>query len=80
MYENELSFMSARTVMKTGMTCLTRFVFAKNCHETGLLSDMEWSVYCDWHGFLLEALPLRFDGFIYLRSCPKVREGGREGE
>lgn len=57
----------------------SRFVFAKNCHDTGLISDLEWSVYCDWHGFLLEALPLKFDAFIYLRTNPQVDvSGGHE--
>lgn len=52
-----------------------RFVFAHNCHEAGLISDTEWSIYCDWHSFLLNALPLSFHGIIYLRTDPKV--GGR---
>ena len=65
-----------------------RFVFAHNCHEAGLISDTEWSIYCDWHSFLLDALPLTFHGIIYLRTDPKVRVrvrvrvrggGGRDG-
>jgi len=58
-------------------------VFAHNCHEAGLISDTEWSIYCDWHSFLLNALPLRFHGIIYLRTDPKVGgrgwKGGGEG-
>ena len=49
-----------------------RFCFAQNCHESGLFNDTEWSVYCDWHSFLLEALPLQFDGFVYLQASPEV--------
>lgn len=51
---------------------LCRVAFAENCHERGLLSDLEWSVYEDWHTFLLESLPLTFDAFIYLQTSPKV--------
>ena len=43
-----------------------------NCHESGLINDVEWSVYCDWHSFLVQYLQLQFDGFIYLRSSPEV--------
>ena len=35
---------------------IPRFVFAGNCHDSGLISDLEWSIYCDWHSFLLSAL------------------------
>jgi deoxyadenosine/deoxycytidine kinase len=49
-----------------------KYVFAENCHDSGLLSDLEWSVYSDWHGFLLEALPLNFDAFIYLQTTPQI--------
>lgn len=34
-----------------------REVFAVNCHETGVMSDVEWDIYCDWHAWLLEAFP-----------------------
>ena len=65
---------------------LPRFVFAHNCHESGLISDTEWSIYCDWHSFLLNTLSLQFDGIVYLKTDPKVgrtwrgeeeRRGGR---
>ena len=60
---------------------LLRFVFAHNCHESGLISDTEWSIYCDWHSFLLDALLLKFDGIVYLKTDPKVgrRCGRRRG-
>ena len=47
-------------------------MFAENCHDSGLLSDLEWGVYCDWHSFLLEELSLTFDAFIYLQTSPQV--------
>ena len=61
-------------------------MFAHNCHESGLISDTEWSIYCDWHSFLLDTLSLQFDGIVYLKTDPKVgrtwrgeeeRRGGR---
>ena len=60
---------------------LLRFVFAHNCHESGLISDTEWSIYCDWHSFLLDTLSLKFDGIVYLKTDPKVgrRCGRRRG-
>ena len=38
------------------------------------MSDIEYSVYCDWHSFLSEALPLSFDGIIYLKTSPEVSQ------
>ena len=49
-----------------------RFCFAKNCFISGLFTQVEWNIYCDWHRFLVDALPLHFDGFIYLRADPNV--------
>ena len=36
------------------------------------MTDTEWHMYCDWHSFLAETLPLRFDAIVYLRTDPKV--------
>ena len=52
--------------------CDDRFVFASNCHATGLMTDTEWHLYCDWHSYLAETLPLKFDAIVYLRTDPKV--------
>lgn len=49
-----------------------KFCFALNCYEMGLISDVEWNIYCDWHAFLLDALNIQLDGFIYLRAEPHV--------
>lgn len=49
-----------------------RFCFAKNCFISALFTQVEWNTYCDWHRFLVDTLPLNFDGFIYLRADPKV--------
>ncbi|XP_065890802.1 deoxycytidine kinase 2-like [Dysidea avara] len=49
-----------------------KFCFARNCYISGLFTKTEWDVYCDWHKFLMDTLPLHFDGFIYLRASPKI--------
>lgn len=49
------------------------YIFARNCFETGLMTETEWSIYKDWSTYLLESLgDLQLDGFIYLRCDPKV--------
>ncbi|KAG9490523.1 hypothetical protein GDO78_006062 [Eleutherodactylus coqui] len=49
-----------------------RFVFAKALSELGHLNEMEWSLYQDWHSFLIEEFGKRaaLDGIIYLRATP----------
>jgi deoxyadenosine/deoxycytidine kinase len=62
-----------------------RYVFAEGLHESGMISDMEWTMYCEWWGSLqqleqevvrevfstsrTEAAPS--DRFIYLRANPE---------
>lgn len=61
-------------------------IFAKNCHKTGLFSDVEWSLYRQWFAWLTQQFPPQFDGTIYLRTSPSVclqrlhkRARGEEG-
>jgi len=50
-----------------------RYIFARNCFETGLMSETEWAIYQDWSTYLLDSLgELQLDGFIYLRADPDV--------
>jgi len=50
-----------------------RVCFAHNCHDAGLISDMEYNIYCDFHTFLIESLDdLQLDAIIYLRSSPET--------
>lgn len=45
--------------------------FALNAKESGLLDDMEWSLYCKmWDWYVHQAIEP--SGFIYLRAEPKV--------
>nr|CAB3236348.1 deoxycytidine kinase-like [Phallusia mammillata] len=51
----------------------SRYIFAKNCFESGVMSETEWNIYQDWSTYLLHALgELRLDGIIYLRAEPEV--------
>lgn len=49
-----------------------RYCFAKNCFETGLMTELEWNLYCEWFEWLVELYATRPTGFIYLQSSPDV--------
>jgi len=50
-----------------------RYIFARNCFETGLMTETEWAIYQEWSSYLLNSLgELKLDGFIYLRADPKI--------
>lgn len=50
-----------------------RVCFAANCHAEGIISDMEYAMYCDFHTFLIDSMKeLALDGIIYLRSSPET--------
>ncbi|XP_068133040.1 deoxyguanosine kinase, mitochondrial-like [Hyperolius riggenbachi] len=50
-----------------------KFVFAKTLHELGHFNDIEWTLYQDWHMFLLQQFGDRaaLDGILYLRASPE---------
>ncbi|XP_072002478.1 deoxyguanosine kinase, mitochondrial-like isoform X2 [Engystomops pustulosus] len=50
-----------------------RFVFAKALFELGHLNEIEWTLYQEWHSFLIEEFGKRaaLDGIIYLRASPE---------
>lgn len=49
-----------------------RYCFAKNCYEMGLMSSLEWSLYQEWFGWLVENYTPKPDGFIYLQTDPDI--------
>ncbi|XP_025068599.1 deoxyguanosine kinase, mitochondrial [Alligator sinensis] len=50
-----------------------RYVFAKNQFEIGHLGEIEWTIYQDWHTFLVQEFGDRIalHGFLYLQASPE---------
>lgn len=64
-----------------------RYVFASNLFECGDLTEAEWSVYLDWHTWILKQCEpdIALDAIIYLRAQPqrcmqRLLHRGREEE
>lgn len=49
-----------------------RFCFAKNCHEAGVMSSLEWHIYKDWFEWLVGSYMPQPSGFIYMRTTPDI--------
>lgn len=50
-----------------------RYCFASLCHKMGHMSNLEYSIYKDWHTWMCTLFPtLKLNGMIYLRSDPEV--------
>jgi len=50
-----------------------RYIFAENCAQTGIFNDVEYSIYKDWHTWLIESFDnLQLDGIVYLRTKPET--------
>jgi len=49
-----------------------RYCFAKNLHESGLMSDLEWTLYLEWFGWFCKDHVKKPDGFIYLKTTPQT--------
>lgn len=61
------------------------YCFALNGYETGLMTPMEWDIYNQWFHFLVKNTCTPPQGFIYLRTNPKIsyertRKRGRSSE
>ena len=48
------------------------YCFAKNCYETGLLSDLEYKIYLEFFNLLILKRCQPPKGFIYLKVSPEV--------
>ena len=51
---------------------LSDHCFAQNCHENGLMNDIEFASYQTWYNYLINNMPGAPDGLVYLRTTPKV--------
>ncbi len=49
-----------------------RYCFAQNCFELGSMNSLEWKLYQEWFGWLVENYTVKPHGFIYLRTDPAV--------
>ncbi len=49
-----------------------RYCFAKNCYELGFMTALEWKLYQEWFGWLVEGYMVKPSGFIYLQTDPIV--------
>jgi len=49
-----------------------RFCFAKNCYESGKMTNLEWKIYKEWFSWLAGHNVPQPSGFIYLRTNPEV--------
>ncbi|XP_028451362.1 deoxycytidine kinase isoform X1 [Perca flavescens] len=69
------------------LLCVCRYVFASSLFESGSLTETEWSVYQDYHTWLLNQFEpdIALDAIIYLRAPPqrcmqRLMHRGREEE
>ena len=46
--------------------------FAKNCLESGKMTELEWNVYEKWHDWLSQKFNVKPDIYIYLQTTPEV--------
>ena len=54
---------------------LSDHCFAENCHENGIMDDIEYTAYELWYNHLVANMPGSPDGIVYLRTTPKVCHG-----
>ncbi len=58
-------------VLERSVFC-DRYCFAKNCFESGTMTEMEWNIYKEWFEWLVENYAPKPNGFIYLKTDPEV--------
>jgi deoxyadenosine/deoxycytidine kinase len=58
-------------VLERSVYC-DRYCFAKNCFESGLMTNLEWQIYKEWFSWLAETHAPQPSGFIYLKTTPQT--------
>jgi len=71
-------------VLERSIYC-DRYVFAKNCYQTGLITKTEWQLYCRLWDWLQENWCAEPDKIVYLRTpaevcCERIAQRGRSEE
>jgi len=49
-----------------------RYIFAKNAHELGFMSTLEWNLYKEWFSWFIDNYAQSPSAFIYLQTDPEV--------
>ncbi|RLC75777.1 MAG: hypothetical protein DRI81_11385 [Chloroflexi bacterium] len=57
----------SRVVLERSIYC-DRYIFAENCHRTGLMSSTEYQLYCGLWDFLVADYRVQPDLILYLRT------------
>lgn len=73
-----------RVILERSIYC-DRYVFAKNCYESGLFSKAEYQLYCSMWDFMVSQFCDEPDAIIYLRTpaevcLDRIKDRGREEE
>ena len=61
----------SRIVLERSIYC-DRYIFAENCHRTGLISSAEYQLYCGLWDFLVADYHVQPDLILYLRTPADV--------
>ena len=70
--EHEMSTTSTQPQVYERSVYCDRYAFAKNCFELGTMSELEWTIYKEWFGWLVESYTRKPSGFVYLQTSPQT--------
>ena len=78
-------YKSTKIILMERSVYSDRYVFAKNCHDKGMITSIEWDTYVNWFEWLSGMLKLNGDAYIYLRTSPeksyeRIKKRNREEE